>query len=79
MKRSTRPLKKHRPFYEAFDAHARRRLEKKHHSFYEVVNAHARRRLKRTSARSSQISSFRFQFTRKCALFIGNCVSVNSF
>ena len=36
--------KKHRPFYEAVDAHARRRL-KKHRPFYEAVDAYARRRL----------------------------------
>ena len=37
---------KHRVFYEAVDAHARRRL-KKHRPFYEAVDAHSRRRLKR--------------------------------
>ena len=40
--------KKHRPFYEAVDAHARGRLLKKHRPFYEAVDAHARRRLKNT-------------------------------
>ena len=37
---------KHRVFYEAVDAHARRRLKIKHRVFYEAVDAHARRRLK---------------------------------
>ena len=53
----TKKKKKHRPFYEAVDAHARRRLKKKrrpfyeaaplkkHRPFYEAVDAHARRRL----------------------------------
>ena len=39
--------KKHRPFYEAVDAHARRRFKKKRRPFYEAVDAHARRRLKK--------------------------------
>ena len=39
-------LKKHRVFYEAVDAHARRRFKKKHRAFYEAVDTHARRRLK---------------------------------
>ena len=43
----TKKKKKRRPFYEAVDAHARRRL-KKHRPFYEAVDAHARRRLKNT-------------------------------
>ena len=44
----TKKKKKRRPFYEAVDAHARRRLKKKHRPFYEAVDAHARRRLKKT-------------------------------
>ena len=44
--RQNEKKKKHRPFYEAVDAHARRRL-KKHRPFYEAVDAHARRRLTR--------------------------------
>ena len=44
----TKKKKKHRPFYEAVDAHARRRLKKKHRPFYEAVDAHARRRLTRS-------------------------------
>ena len=43
--RQNEKKKKHRPFYEAVDAHARRRLKKKHRPFYEAVDAHARRRL----------------------------------
>ena len=41
--------KKHRPFYEAVDAHARRRLKKKHRPFYEAVDAHARCCLKEST------------------------------
>ena len=44
--RQNEKKKKHRPFYEAVDVHARRRLKKKHRPFYEAVDAHARRRLK---------------------------------
>ena len=40
---------KHRVFYEAVDAHARRRLKTKHRVFNEAVDAHARRRLKMQS------------------------------
>ena len=60
MKRSTRmrvaALKKHRPFYEAVDAHARRRL-KKHRPFYEEVEAHARRRLKSVDSSTTRLQS----------------------
>ena len=45
--RQNEKKKKHRPFYEAVDAHARRRLKKKRRPFYEAVDAHARRRLKK--------------------------------
>ena len=47
--RQNEKKKKHRPFYEAVDAHARRRLKKKHRPFYEAVDAHARRRLKKNT------------------------------
>ena len=43
--RQNEKKKKHRPFYEAVDAHARRHLKKKHRVFYEAVDAHARCRL----------------------------------
>ena len=46
--RQNEKKKKHRPFYEAVDAHARRRL-KKRRPFYEAVDAHARRRLKKNA------------------------------
>ena len=55
--RQNEKKKKHRPFYEAVDAHARRRLKKKHRPFYEAVDAHARRRLKILQERSSEHSS----------------------
>ena len=42
-------------FYEAVDAHARRRLMKKHRPFYEAVDAYARPRLKKQKTKKKRV------------------------
>ena len=64
--RQNEKKKKHRPFYEAVDAHARRRLKKtKHRVFSEAVDAHARRCLIKLISALDLALKQRLKATRK--------------